>query len=49
MSDRAAGEPGLYFCGQRVVPTGQLREIRREAKRIAPSATAYLARLAAHP
>jgi cation diffusion facilitator CzcD-associated flavoprotein CzcO len=26
--------PGLYFCGFRVVPTGMLREIGREARRI---------------
>ena len=34
--------PGLYFCGQITVPTGQLREIGIEAKRIAESAKAYL-------
>jgi cation diffusion facilitator CzcD-associated flavoprotein CzcO len=28
-------EPGLYFCGQIASPTGQLREIGLEAKRIA--------------
>jgi len=27
--------PGLYFCGYYVSPTGMLREIAREAKRIA--------------
>jgi cation diffusion facilitator CzcD-associated flavoprotein CzcO len=34
--------PGLYFCGQIVVSTGQLREIGIEAQRIAESAKAYL-------
>ena len=32
--------PGLYFCGQITVPTGQLREIGIEAQRIAASAKA---------
>jgi hypothetical protein len=36
--------PGLYFCGQVTVPTGQLREIAIEAERIADSAKAYLKR-----
>ena len=36
--------PGLYFCGQTTVPTGQLREIGIEAQRIAKDAKAYLAR-----
>jgi len=36
-------EPGLYFCGQITVPTGQLREISIEAKQIAGSAKRYLA------
>ena len=34
--------PGLYFCGQITVPTGQLREIGIEARRIAQSARKYL-------
>jgi cation diffusion facilitator CzcD-associated flavoprotein CzcO len=34
--------PGLYFCGQITVPTGQLREIGIEAQRIAQSAREYL-------
>jgi cation diffusion facilitator CzcD-associated flavoprotein CzcO len=34
--------PGLYFCGQITVPTGQLREIGIEARRIAASAGEYL-------
>ena len=29
--------PGLYFCGFHVSPTGMLREIAIEAKRIARS------------
>jgi cation diffusion facilitator CzcD-associated flavoprotein CzcO len=29
--------PGLYFCGFKVVPTGMLREMGREAQRIAES------------
>ncbi len=29
--------PGLYFCGFKVVPTGMLRELGREAQRIARS------------
>jgi cation diffusion facilitator CzcD-associated flavoprotein CzcO len=34
--------PGLYFCGQITVPTGQLREIAIEAERIASSANSYV-------
>jgi len=34
--------PGLYFCGQITVPTGQFREIGIEAQRIAQSAGEYL-------
>jgi cation diffusion facilitator CzcD-associated flavoprotein CzcO len=41
VTGRPAG-PGLYFCGQITVPTGQLREIGIEAQRIAASARAYL-------
>ena len=37
------GLPGLYFCGQTTVPTGQLREIGIEAQQIANAAKAYLA------
>jgi hypothetical protein len=29
--------PGLYFCGFHVAPTGMLREIRIEARRISKS------------
>ena len=32
---RCFGEDGLYFCGYWVSPTGQIREIARDAKRIA--------------
>jgi cation diffusion facilitator CzcD-associated flavoprotein CzcO len=35
--------PGLYFCGQTVSPTGQLREIALEAQRLASAARQYLA------
>jgi hypothetical protein len=38
--------PGLYFCGQITSPTGQLREIAIEARQIAKSAAAYIARSA---
>ncbi len=38
--------PGLYFCGQITVPTGQLREIGIEAQQIANAAKAYVARAA---
>jgi len=34
-SGRPTAEPGLFFCGTIVVPTGQLREIAIEARRIA--------------
>jgi hypothetical protein len=34
-SGRESELPGLYFCGYRVAPTGMLREISREAPRIA--------------
>ena len=42
----ATNVPGLYFCGQITVPTGQLREIGIEAQRIAKAAKAYVARAA---
>ena len=35
VSGAAVSEPGLFFCGARTVPTGQLREIALEAPRIA--------------
>ncbi len=39
---RATAAPGLFFCGQVAAPTGQLREIGLEAKRIADLACSYL-------
>ena len=33
-SGREAAQPGLYFCGYNVTPTGMLREIALEARRI---------------
>jgi cation diffusion facilitator CzcD-associated flavoprotein CzcO len=42
VTGRPTAAPGLYFCGQITVPTGQLREIGIEAERIARSATGYL-------
>jgi cation diffusion facilitator CzcD-associated flavoprotein CzcO len=44
VTGKPSAMPGLYFCGQITVPTGQLREIGIEAKRIAASAKAYLHR-----
>jgi cation diffusion facilitator CzcD-associated flavoprotein CzcO len=46
VTGRTTAAPGLYFCGQITVPTGQLREIGIEARRIATSAKADLARAA---
>jgi cation diffusion facilitator CzcD-associated flavoprotein CzcO len=42
VTGRTTREPGLFFCGQRVVPTGQLREIGIEATRIARLAAEYV-------
>ena len=42
VTGRPTAAPGLYFCGQIAVPTGQLREIGIEAERIARSAKTYL-------
>ena len=42
VTGRATAVPGLYFCGQFVSPTGQLREIGIEARRIASLAGDYL-------
>ena len=44
VTGQATAAPGLYFCGQITVPTGQLREIAIEAQRIADEARAYLVR-----
>jgi len=46
ITGRPTAAPGLYFCSQITVPTGQLREIGIEAQRIAKVATAYVARAA---
>ena len=46
VTGRPTAAPGLYFCGQITVPTGQLREIGIEAERIARSAKSYLERAA---
>jgi hypothetical protein len=42
----ATNVPGLYFCGQITVPTGQLREIGIEAQQIAKAAKAHVVRAA---
>jgi cation diffusion facilitator CzcD-associated flavoprotein CzcO len=42
---RATNAPGLYFCGQITSPTGQLREIGLEARRIAAVSKRYIAAL----
>jgi cation diffusion facilitator CzcD-associated flavoprotein CzcO len=41
VTGRPTAAPGLYFCGQITVPTGQLREIGIEAQRIAAGAKTY--------
>jgi len=41
VTGQTTAAPGLYFCGQITVPTGQLREIGIEAQRIAESAKAF--------
>ncbi|WP_423899162.1 hypothetical protein [Bradyrhizobium sp.] len=43
VTGRATDVPGLYFCGQTVSPTGQLREIGLEAQRLAGDIRQYLA------
>jgi cation diffusion facilitator CzcD-associated flavoprotein CzcO len=43
VTGRATDVPGLYFCGQIVSPTGQLREIGLEAERLAADTRQYLA------
>ncbi len=40
VSGRPTAEPGLFFCGAITSPTGQLREIGIEARRIADAAAA---------
>jgi NADPH-dependent 2,4-dienoyl-CoA reductase/sulfur reductase-like enzyme len=44
VTGRATAAPGLYFCGHIVSPTGQLREIGIEARRIAEDAKRYVAK-----
>lgn len=39
VTGKPTSQPGIYFCGHIVVPTGQLREIGIEAQRIARQAT----------
>jgi cation diffusion facilitator CzcD-associated flavoprotein CzcO len=46
VTGKPSGEPGLYFCGQITVATGQLREISIEARQIADSAKRYCAQAA---
>ena len=48
MTGQRTSAPGLYFCGQITVPTGQLREIGIEAQRIAQSAREYLRKETPH-
>ena len=43
VSDRATAAPGLYFVGALASPTGQLREIRLGATRVANLARRFLA------
>ena len=38
---QVTNEPGLYFCGHITTPTGQLRVITLEAKRISVLANGY--------
>jgi cation diffusion facilitator CzcD-associated flavoprotein CzcO len=42
VTGQATSEPGLYFCGLIVAPTGQFREIGLDASRIADLAREYL-------
>jgi cation diffusion facilitator CzcD-associated flavoprotein CzcO len=43
VTGQATSAPGLYFCGQITSPTGQLREIGLEARRMAAVAKRYIA------
>jgi cation diffusion facilitator CzcD-associated flavoprotein CzcO len=45
VTGQATSAPGLYFCGQITSPTGQLREIGLEARRIAHVSKRYIATL----
>ncbi len=49
VSGGPTGEPGLYFCGHIASPTGQLREIAIEARRIAELARGDLVSQPAAP
>jgi cation diffusion facilitator CzcD-associated flavoprotein CzcO len=42
VTGKATNQPGLFFCGLVASPTGQLREIGFEAKRIAELARQHL-------
>jgi len=42
VTGRATNAPGLYFCGLVASPTGQLREIGLEARRISDLARQYV-------
>ena len=42
VTGRATSQPGLYFCGLLASPTGQLREIGLEARRISELARHYV-------
>jgi cation diffusion facilitator CzcD-associated flavoprotein CzcO len=42
VTGQATNEPGLYFCGLLASPTGQLREIGLEARRISDLARQYV-------
>jgi cation diffusion facilitator CzcD-associated flavoprotein CzcO len=42
VTGQATKAPGLYFCGQITSPTGQLREIGLEARRIAEISKRYI-------
>jgi hypothetical protein len=44
VSGRPTAEHGLFFCGAKASPTGQIREIGIEAERIAACASATRAR-----
>ena len=44
VTGRATAAPGLYFCGHITSPTGQLREIGMEARRIAEISKRYIPR-----
>jgi cation diffusion facilitator CzcD-associated flavoprotein CzcO len=48
VTGRATNASGLYFCGQTTSPTGQLREIGIEAKRIAQTARQYVRKSRSH-